>query len=628
MLSNLRRTNVELLNLQEQLSTGRVVNRPSDDPGSVGSLTSLSVLMEKFDQQLGTLQRAQSTIDVTDVALADIVGMLEEAHGVALSQIGVQSTAEARANQAVVIDAFLDNIFAIANRQHQNVSLFGGRKSNVEPFIEQAGGYRYVGSRENLTADVGSTLPLEINTNGSDALGALSTRMTSSVDLDPAAAGNTRIADVNGARAKGVTLGSISLVVNAANTTVDLTPASTLGDVADIINDAITTLGGTGSIAVTADGFTLTAGGGETITIADIGTGITAADLGIAISATAGATVGGDIDPRLTLLTSVATLGAAPSLAGGLKITNGLESGTVSFAGVTTIEGMINAVDAQNLGVRLEINDADNSLNLVNEVSGTAMTIGENAGGTTATDLGLRSLDRNTILADFNDKQGVGRIAGLDDFRIELADGATTFDVNIDGAITVDDVVTDIENAATLAGLTLGADFTVQMAADGNGIELIDGIGGAGPFRVISLNDSPAASDLGILQNVGAGTTITGVDNAQIRTDSVFAHLIMLRDSLLNNDERLLTIAGQRVREDIDRVTVVRSSNGVRANRAQAEADRIESRKLQTSAVISDLRDTDFAEAISRFTQMQQQLEANLQVSGRTLQLNLLNFLR
>ncbi len=86
--------------------------------------------------------------------------------------------------------------------------------------------------------------------------------------------------------------------VDGTNVSVDLTNASTLGDVVSEINNAINGVtAGAGSLAVSANGFTLTAASGHTIQIGELAGGDTAAaDLGIDISAS-GTTTGGGHPP-------------------------------------------------------------------------------------------------------------------------------------------------------------------------------------------------------------------------------------------------------------------------------------------------------------------------------------------
>jgi flagellin-like hook-associated protein FlgL len=618
MLANLRRTNVDLLRVNAEIASGLRVNRPSDDPTAVAGIVNLRDLIAGFDQQLRTLDRASAIVDITDQGLGEVSELITEAQSTASSQIGIISNAETRDAMADVIDGIITGLFDIANREYQDVYAFGGRQSATRPFVEQFGGIRYLGSREDLIADPNAVLPIALNTNGQSALGALSTRVQGTVDLDPDATANTRLSDVRGARDAGVTLGTIVVTVNGTDTQVDLTGADTLGDVADLINDAI---GGAGSLSVTADGFTLTAGGGDTISIADMGTGGTAADLGIDLTASGGSTVGDDIGPKLTLLSDLSQLGAALDLSGGLKITNGTATTVIDTSAAATVQDLINTVNGSGLGIRMEINASQTGLNLVNEVSGTQLSIGENSGGTTASDLGLRSFAAETSLNDFNFGSGVRITEGQDDFRVELHDG-TAIDVNLDGAATVQDVLDAINTAAGASGL--GA----ALATDGNGIVLTDATAGAGGFRVLSLNGSQAAQDLGILQGADSGGTITGTDVATVRSESVFSHLVMLRDALRNDDERMITLAGEALGADVKRVAKVRAEVGVRGQRIARDAERAETRKIQTQGLLSDLRDTDYTEAISRFTQLQQQLEATLASSSRVLGLSLMDFLR
>ncbi|MAE60487.1 MAG: hypothetical protein CMJ49_03920, partial [Planctomycetaceae bacterium] len=338
---------------------------------------------------------------------------------------------------------------------------------------------------------------------------------------------------------------------------------------------------------------------------------------------------GGDIDPRLTALTEIAALGAAVNLAGGLKVTNGSITTVVDTSSVVTVQDLINAVSTAQVGARLVIDADGRGLDALNEISGTSLSIGESSGGTTATDLGIRSLDANTTLATFRHGLGVQTNGGTQtDLRVTLHDSARDFEVDLDGALTVGDAITAIENAAVAAGLVLGVDFAVGLAADGNGLELTDNTAGAGSFTAGSINLSFVAEHLGIAAGVGAGTTIAGTDEATVRTESVFTHLMMLREGLLTDDTQLITAAGTAIELDVQRIATTRAEVGVRSRRVSAEENRLTNRDIQARQLLSDVQDTDYTEAISRFSQLQQQLEANLVTAQQVLQLTLLDFLR
>ena len=94
------------------------------------------------------------------------------------------------------------------------------------------------GSTANLQTSIGAGRHEDFTSNGIDAFGALSTRVRSSVDLDPQATADTRLRDVLGARGEGVKKGSVQVTVNGATADVDLSTADTMGDVVTRINAA------------------------------------------------------------------------------------------------------------------------------------------------------------------------------------------------------------------------------------------------------------------------------------------------------------------------------------------------------------------------------------------------------
>jgi flagellar hook-associated protein 3 FlgL len=634
LLSALRRTQLELLKNQEQISSTKSVNRPSDAPSKASAILSVQRQLEAREQHGRNLEHAAGVLDNTDAALADATDLLIEARSIASSQVGIGSNADTRKNQAAVIDAQLQALIDISNRKYQEVSLFGGRfnPKSGPVFVERFGGVQYLGQRGNLGADAGLDSELGFNSNGVDAFSALSTRVSSLVDLDPQATGATRLADINGAQNAGFRAGSVTLTVDATAISVDLTDAATLDDVITRINDAIDGIDPTaGSLAIAGGGFALTAAAGHTITIGEQSGGEAAGDLGIDITATAGTTAGGDLDPRLTPQTTLASLGASIDFASGLLITQGSTSKVADFSAATTVQDMQNVIDALDLGVRLEINEEQTSFNLVSEVSGVNFSVGEN-GGTTAADLGLRTYNLDTNLSDFRFGNGISNPAG-DDFEVNLHDGSS-FRVNLDGATTVQDVITAIQTAATTAGLTVGApgaagtDFNIGLATTGNGMTLEDGTAGGADFRVVQLGESLAADNLGIYANSGAASSIAGEDKAMVRVESVFSHLIALRDALTGDDSAGITVAGGAIETDVEKLAKARADVGVRAQRVEQQKQRSAELEIAEKTLLSGLQDADLTEVITRFQQLQLQLQASMQVGAQNLQLSLMDFLR
>ena len=631
LYARLRETQSELLQKQKEITTGKSVLRPSDAADKSPAILYLRERLLTRGQHDENIQQSLSILDNADAALADATELVRESKTIASSQVGVGSDKDTRANQAAIVASQVDALVDIANRQFNQMSLFGGDRGAApgEDVFEQfLGGVRYKGGTQNLNADVGATQYQPFTSNGLDAFGALSSRVKTEVDLQPQATNATKISEVYGTGNAGVHKGSIEVTVNGTAVVVDLTNADTLGDVATRVNDAIAgVLPGAGSLAVSGGGFQLSSTAGNTVSIAEVGAGKTAGDLGISLTSTGGvAATGPGIGPKLTMTTRLADLGAAVDWASGLSITQGEQTKVADFSAAQTVEDVVNVIEDLGLGLRMEINADGSGLDLVSEVSGIELSVGEN-GGTTATDLGIRTFGPNTSLADFRNGQGVMNIEGKPEFEVSLHDGRS-FEVDLDGVTTVDQLVTTVQNAATAAGLTLGVDFDVDMKSVGNGLVFTDNTAGAGEFRIDNLGESLAADHLGIKVNAGAAATITGDDNAKVRAESIFTHLMDLKNALANDNTTGITLAGSRIEEDLAQLATSHADVGVNAKRLESQQERSEDLKLSEESMLSTLQDADLAEVITRFTQLQQQMQASMQVGAQNLQLSLLDFLR
>ena len=642
LLGSISRTNNQLLQLQVQLASGKALNRPSDNPIGASTVGVIDNMLERRDQILRNLSQADSMLGTLDATMQDAGDLLLEARSVGLSQMGVDSDPETRRNEAEVINSILQSMEALANRDYRGIHLFGGSATGSSPFTGLLGGYQYNGSGNGLITDIGLGNNTPVTISGEEAFGGLSARVEGHRDLDPDLLPETRLSDLDGARGLGITRGSVSVNVNGVETQVDLSDASTIEDVYTRIEAAIQATDPGASVEIdpiNAAGFRISLSVGTNVTISDPQVGVTAQDLGIAGTYAGGtSTAGGDLNPGLTWITPVDALAGVTTPLGTIRIENGSQSRDVDLSGAETIQDIRNAIEQLNLGVRVEIAESGDRISIHNEVSGLEMSIGEVGGGTTATELGIRSFDSETLLSEFNNGQGVDILSGsVDpvtglpdpdgdlDFRVTLGDGRS-FDVNLAGAVTVDDVMHAIDNAATVAGIATPGEFSVGLASDGNGIQLNDLTGGGGDIEVTSLNNSSAASQLGILGSASA--TLTGEDRAKFAVDGVFSHLIALRDALLADDDSGIAFAVDNLEQDITRSTEARAKVGVRAQRVADAITREDDRKVQDLSLKSSIQDLDFASAAMRFSSLQQQLQASLSTASSVSNLTLLDFLR
>ncbi len=611
-------TQRSLLDVQNQLSTGRRLTTPSDDPGDAAIAIQIRKLLEQRAGFEDNLKQASSHLSEVDSTLGDMTDLLRQAQTLASANVGSDVSADQRAAAAAIVSSLYNQMLSVANKQSQGVYLFAGDTGQA-PFVSDQSGIRYVGSNRVLQNRFDESAVLPFMVDGNEVFGALSSRIQGTADLSPALTTGTRLADLRGATDGGVHGGAIVLSDGTTTKTVDLSTADTIGNVVNLINAAA--VGGiTASIAPGGAGLLLSATGADNITVTDSG-GTCAADLGIVQSTPAGPGVsitGAPLNPNLTILTNLSDLrGGAGIDLSGLIITNGSKTATVDFTTATTVEDLLNRINQSGTGVLARLSDNGTGIDILNPVQGTQMTVAAN-GGNTAADLGVRSFDPSSLLSELNGGRGVTTVAGAD-IQITRRDG-TNFSVDLSGLNTVQDVLAAINTADA------GGGVTATFATTGNGIVLTDSTAG-GSLTVSSLNASPAAADLGINASSPTGV-ITGADVNSVAATGIFGNLGKLREALLSSDQTGITQAAEALQKDLDRVIHFNGQVGAQVKEFEARQNRLADQNVATKAVLSGLEDTDFNEAITRFQTLQTALQANLQTTRRLLDLNLLDFLQ
>jgi len=623
---SIQRGNKALLDVQNQLTTGRTISTPADNPGMAAISMSLRKMMEQREQYGRNLESANNQLSSVDTALGDVSALLRDAQTLASANVGSDTTPDSRLGGAAQLDSIFDQLFSLANQSAGGVFLFAGDRSTKEPFVSDPAGVRWVGSRGVLTNDYDEATRTAFMVDGAEVFGATSTRVQGRIDLTPSANLATRLSELKGASGLGVQRGTFSITDGSGTSVlVDLSTADTLNDVVTAINNA----GITGIVAdVNSSGTGLDIQGtaGQNLTILDVGAGTSARDLGITTSvAGAGAGVpvsGTTINPGITPLTPIGLLRGGLGIdTSGLSITNGTVTKNISFAGVSKVEDVINRINTAGANVRASINASGTGIDLFNATQGSRMTIAEN-GGTTGADMGLLSMDESTTLAELNNGLGVTLSASGNDLR--FTDGAgISFEVDLTGATTLGQVISTI-NAASA---TAGSGVAVSMSPTSNGLQVSDSSGGAGTLGIASINFSTAARDLG-LDGGAIGTVIQGRDVNPIESTGVFASLDRLRKAMRANDQREMTRAAEEMKGDYDRIVGIRGQAGAKVKEFERRLETLQDTKLQDQKTLSELEDVDYTEAITKFQTIQTALQASLSTTSRIMNLNLFDFIR
>jgi flagellar hook-associated protein 3 FlgL len=132
-LTTLRR---DLAQLQEQIGTGKRINRPSDDPTGFAQARTLEALEQRYDQYNRTIGSARLWTDRTQSALDGLAERFAEAHEKGLQGLNDTNSQDERNVLADRIDAILGEVIDGLNAKSGSEYLFGGTRTTTPPLQE------------------------------------------------------------------------------------------------------------------------------------------------------------------------------------------------------------------------------------------------------------------------------------------------------------------------------------------------------------------------------------------------------------------------------------------------------------------------------------------------------------
>ncbi len=164
------RTQAQMLDSQNRVSTGRAILRPSDDPEAMSDILRLHADKSEALQYQRNVEFGKSRLEFTDTALDSLQSMLERVRTLGLSAIGAQTHRDAFVAE---VEGLRDQFLGTVNTSFQGRFLFGGSDGDTLPFQKDgAGVVTYNGNSDVFTVPVGRVSSLQTQIPGSELFGA------------------------------------------------------------------------------------------------------------------------------------------------------------------------------------------------------------------------------------------------------------------------------------------------------------------------------------------------------------------------------------------------------------------------------------------------------------------------
>jgi flagellar hook-associated protein 3 FlgL len=146
-VDRLQKRQRELAEAQERLTSGKRVDRASDDPAAAARAERALAEVARNDASQRALQASRSAMTLTESALADAGELMQQARE-ALVAAGNASYSDAERNGvAERLAGIRQQLLAVANRgDGQGGFLFAGQGSSQTPFVDAVGGVAFRGT--------------------------------------------------------------------------------------------------------------------------------------------------------------------------------------------------------------------------------------------------------------------------------------------------------------------------------------------------------------------------------------------------------------------------------------------------------------------------------------------------
>lgn len=158
-----------LSHLQQEASSGNRILAPEDDPLGAVAVMNYTAQDNSYDTDLGNINTATQDLNVSVSTLQNVHDILTQARQLATQGANATNDATSRASLADQVNALLQQLTAAANTQNDGQYIFGGTRTQSQPFVtDAAGNVNYAGSTQRAGVPVGPSQTVDTYYAGSE----------------------------------------------------------------------------------------------------------------------------------------------------------------------------------------------------------------------------------------------------------------------------------------------------------------------------------------------------------------------------------------------------------------------------------------------------------------------------
>ena len=173
-LEDVGRAQDRMMKAQQQVSSGKKIAKPSDNPEAASDILRLNSDKSESEQYLKDLTFAKSKLQLTDGVLETVEQVVERARTLGLSSLSNPSAAKAYVTE---VTSLRDQLITTSNTTYAGRYIFGGSVTTTAPYVKNPNStVTYNGDGNDMPLEIGRSLVVQTQIPGSDLF-------TGSVDI-------------------------------------------------------------------------------------------------------------------------------------------------------------------------------------------------------------------------------------------------------------------------------------------------------------------------------------------------------------------------------------------------------------------------------------------------------------
>ncbi|HET9732173.1 MAG TPA: hypothetical protein VFP54_05810 [Acidimicrobiales bacterium] len=159
--ASLASNQLSIAQLEEQISSGQAISKPSDSPVGVVQAMSTQAALSRGQQYVANAQDGLGWLGAANTALSSSVTQLDQIRNIALQAGSATSQPATYADLAQQVQGIRQELLSAANTTYLNRPVFAGTASTTQAY-DSSGNYLGSGNAPTRTVAPGTSLPVSV----------------------------------------------------------------------------------------------------------------------------------------------------------------------------------------------------------------------------------------------------------------------------------------------------------------------------------------------------------------------------------------------------------------------------------------------------------------------------------